>query len=68
MVLQLFQTVEWLELSLKMKQPEIQNESLSQSSIETKIFTLKNRAAGEILSQIKTYHWKAISSVKHPID
>ena len=29
------------------------NESLSQSSIETKIFTLKNRAAGEILSQIK---------------
>jgi len=28
-------------------------ESLSQSSIETKIFTLKNRAAGEILSQIK---------------
>ena len=29
------------------------NESLSQSSIETKIFTLQNRAAGEILSQIK---------------
>lgn len=29
------------------------NKSLSQSSIETKIFTLKNRAAGEILSQIK---------------
>jgi len=29
------------------------NESLSQSSIETKIFTLKNRAAGEILPQIK---------------
>ena len=29
------------------------NESLGQSSIETKIFTLKNRAAGEILSQIK---------------
>ena len=29
------------------------NVSLSQSSIETKIFTLKNRAAGEILSQIK---------------
>ena len=29
------------------------NESMSQSSIETKIFTLKNRAAGEILSQIK---------------
>ena len=29
------------------------NETLSQSSIETKIFTLKNRAAGEILSQIK---------------
>ncbi len=29
------------------------NESLSQSSIETKIFTLNNRAAGEILSQIK---------------
>ena len=29
------------------------NESLSRSSIETKIFTLKNRAAGEILSQIK---------------
>ena len=29
------------------------NESFSQSSIETKIFTLKNRAAGEILSQIK---------------
>ena len=29
------------------------NESLSQSSIETKIFTLKNRAAGEILSQIQ---------------
>ena len=29
------------------------NESLSQSSIETKIFSLKNRAAGEILSQIK---------------
>ena len=28
-------------------------ESLSESSIETKIFTLKNRAAGEILSQIK---------------
>jgi len=29
------------------------NESISQSSIETKIFTLKNRSAGEILSQIK---------------
>ena len=29
------------------------NQSLSQSSIETKIFTLQNRAAGEILSQIK---------------
>ena len=29
------------------------NKSLSQSTIETKIFTLKNRAAGEILSQIK---------------
>ena len=29
------------------------NKSLSRSSIETKIFTLKNRAAGEILSQIK---------------
>ena len=29
------------------------NESLGQSSIETKIFTLKNRVAGEILSQIK---------------
>jgi general secretion pathway protein D len=29
------------------------NESINQSSIETKIFTLKNRSAGEILSQIK---------------
>ena len=29
------------------------NDSLNQSSIETKIFTLKNRAAGEILTQIK---------------
>ena len=29
------------------------NQSLSQSSIETKILTLKNRSAGEILSQIK---------------
>ncbi len=29
------------------------NETLGQSSIETKIFTLKNRVAGEILSQIK---------------
>ena len=44
------------------------NESLSQSSIETKIFTLKNRAAGEISQSNQTYHWKAISSVKHPID
>lgn len=29
------------------------NESLGQSSIQTKIFTLKNRAAGELLAQIK---------------
>ena len=29
------------------------NETLGQSSIETKIFTLKNRSAAEILSQIK---------------
>ena len=29
------------------------NDSMNQSSIETKIFTLKNRAAGEILTQIK---------------
>jgi len=29
------------------------NQSLGQSSIETKILTLKNRSAGEILSQIK---------------
>jgi len=30
------------------------NDSMNQSSIETKIFTLKNRAAGEILTQIKS--------------
>ena len=29
------------------------NESLGQSSIQTKIFTLKNRSAGELLAQIK---------------
>jgi len=41
------------------------NASFNNASIATKIFTLKNRSAGEILPQIKGYYWTPISPIKH---